>query len=593
MENPGYDQLHSNPIDELLAARVAGFETLLCGGREPVQVLDGRWTASPDIYDNGIRAHWYREAGGEFDRRAPRDYDFEAWPAMELPCCWNSRGEAYSLYEGSFWFFRCFDAPPRGPDERLVLRFGAVNYAALVFVNGVHLASHAGGFTPFCADATEVLKETGNRLLVWVNNARRRDAVPADFTDWFNYGGIFRSVELYRVPAVRIDDWFLAMDPSGRVDALRLTVALNTPARRKLSLRIEGLPELEAETGPDGRADVVLELAQGRLELWSPEHPRLYPVELRCGDDVLRDEVGFRRVEIRGPQLLLNGKPLFLRGITAHEESVENGRALTEEEFRSTLQLAKEMNCNFMRLAHYPHSERMAKLADRMGILLWEEIPVYWSLAFDNPATLANATNQLEELMKRDRNRASVVVWAVGNENPDSDERYSFMKSLIDTVRRRDPSRLVSAACLLDLQRFEVTDRLAAEVDLLGINEYFGWYYYGYDKLARLLSRGYGKPVVVSEFGAEAVAGLHGPAEELWTEEYQAEVYRSQLAVIGASPVAGIAPWLLYDFKTPRRLNPRQNMYNLKGLADRTKTARKAAFDVVASWYADRARESE
>lgn len=586
MENPGYDQLHSNPIDTLLASNQARFETLLCAGRDPVMSLEGPWHSSPDIYDNGIRAHWYKEAGGEFDRRAPQDYDFESWEPMDLPACWNGLSAAYSLYEGSFWFFRTFDGVPRTPDQRIVIRFGAVNYAALVFVNGIHVASHEGGFTPFCADITNHLKERGNRLLVWANNTRKRDAVPADFTDWFNYGGVYRSIELYRVPACRINDWSIALDPSGRNDALRLTMEFSEPGEHAVRLQVAGLVNLEAMTSPDGKLDRIVEIERGTtMELWSPENPRLYRVQLSCGEDSVHDEVGFRRIEAHGSRLLLNGKHLFLRGVAAHEESVTNGRALSLEEIRSTLELAKEMNCNFIRLAHYPHSEEVACLADRLGIMLWEELPVYWSLDFSNPATLANATNQLEELMKRDRNRASVIVWAVGNENPDSDERFSFMKSLINTVRHRDSGRLTAAACLLDLQTFEVNDRLAREVDILGVNEYFGWYYYGYDRLARLVDKDYGKPMVVSEFGAEAVADLHGPAEELWTEEYQAEVYRNQFDVILASKAAGIVPWLLYDFKTPRRLNPRQKMYNLKGLLDRTKTIRKAAFHLVRERY--------
>lgn len=176
---------------------------------------------SPDIYDNGVRAHWYREAGGEFDRNAPKDYEFEAWDTMALPACWNCREEKYSLYEGSFWFFRTFGDVPRKEGERVILRVGAANYAAMVFVNGIHVASHEGGFTPFCADITAALKPSipesdgGNRLLVWVSNARRRDAVPADFTDWFNYGGIYRSVGLYLVPPIRIDDWSLSLGPFG------------------------------------------------------------------------------------------------------------------------------------------------------------------------------------------------------------------------------------------------------------------------------------------------------------------------------------------------------------------------------------------
>jgi beta-glucuronidase len=586
MENPGYSQLHANPTEGLLRAKRAEAGTLLCPGREPTMTLDGEWHAGPDIYDNGIRARWYREAGGEFDRRAPCDYEFEAWDEMTVPSCWNCEEERYSLYEGSFWYFRTFPTPQAGPGDRTIIRLGAANYASMVFVNGIHVASHEGGYTPFCADITETLKIPGeetNRLLVWVSNARRRDAVPSDFTDWFNYGGIFRAVGLYVVPEIRIDDWSLALDVDTE-DSLRIVLSMSHPGVRNLHLSVEGLVEAELETDAEGRIDARI---PARPALWSPDCPRLYELRISAGSDCIRDQIGFRRIGVEGTRILLNGAPVFLRGVTAHEESVATGRALTEAEILSTLVLAKEMNCNFMRLAHYPHSETVSRLADRLGILLWEEIPVYWSLEFDNPATLENASNQLLELIKRDRNRASVIVWAVGNENPDTDERFHFMKSLIATARGRDPTRLVSAACLVDLEHFTVTDRLVAEVDILGINEYFGWYYYGYDRLARLLDRDYGKPVVVSEFGAEAVAGLHGSADELWTEEYQEEVYRNQFDVIlGAEKVAGIAPWLLYDFKTPRRLNARQKMYNLKGLADRRKSVRKKAFYLVQRRYA-------
>jgi beta-glucuronidase len=219
-------------------------------------------------------------------------------------------------------------------------------------------------------------------------------------------------------------------------------------------------------------------------------------------------------------------------------------------------------------------------------MLLWEEIPVYWALDFGNAGTLANAKNQLQELILRDRNRASVLVWAVGNENPDTDERYTFMKTLIETVRELDPSRLVSAACLADIAKHRLEDRLAKDVDIVGINEYYGWYYSGYDKLEKLLSADFDRPVVVSEFGAEAVGGLHGDAAEPWTEEYQEEVYRNQLKVLlGGAKIAGLTPWLLYDFKTPRRLNEHQKMYNLKGLADRTKSYKKKAYYLVQKKY--------
>lgn len=585
MENPGYDQLHTNPTRSLFLSGLVGAESLLCQGRGAGIPLDGAWHASPDIYDNGVRAAWYRESGGEFDHSAPKDYDFEAWDTVEIPCCWNCVHPRYELYEGSFWFFRTFGAPELPPGWRAIIEFGAVNYAAMVFVNGELVASHEGGFTPFCADVTDRLLPPGegqNRLLVWVSNARREDAVPADFTDWFNYGGIYRSVGLYLVPACRIADWTLRLSGPEACD-ISLELALNAARPLAGHVEIDGLLSADFHTDELGKFSGTFSC---RPELWSPQNPRLYTVSISAGEDSVQDEIGFRWIEARGSRLYLNGSPLFLRGITAHEESETRGRALSLEEMRSTLGLARDLGCNFMRLAHYPHSGEMAKLADRMGMLLWEEIPVYWSLDFANPATLANASNQLAELMKRDANRASVIVWAVGNENPDTDERFSFMQSLIRTVKDRNDGRLVSAACLVDLEHFVVSDRLASVVDILGINEYFGWYYYGYEKLARLLDHEWDRPVVVSEFGAEATSGLHGNKNEQWTEEYQEEVYRNQFAtILGSGRVAGLAPWLLYDFKTPRRLNPRQKMYNLKGLADRSKTYRKLAFDFVRSEY--------
>jgi beta-glucuronidase len=586
MKNPGYTQLHSNPIDELKTAKKATAKTLLCGGRQPFLDLSGDWHASPDIYDNGIRAHWYREEGGEFDHNAPCDYDFEAWDTIPIPSSWNCIHEAWSLYEGSFWFFRKTGPIAINPGERVFLMVGAANYECMIFVNGIHVASHEGGYTPFCADISDALAAAGdNRLLLWVSNARRPDAVPADFTDWFNYGGVHRDIGLIRTPQIRIHDWFLRLGKSGKP---LLTLSLSAPAKQAVRISISGLVEAEAETGTDGNLELELEALP---ETWSPEHPRLYDVKITTGGDKVSERIGFRTIETRGGRLYLNGRELFLRGITSHEESVEHGRALSLEERLETLHLAAEMNCNFMRLAHYPHSGKMAALADELGILLWEEIPVYWSLDFSNPATLNNARNQLLELMKRDHNRASVIIWAVGNENPDSDERFHFMKDLIDTAKSTDSSRLVSAACLIDLENFRISDRLAREVDVVGLNEYFGWYYYGWPRLEALLRGPFDRPVVVSEFGAEAVAGLHGPVGEAWTEEYQAEVYRKQLeAILRSGAVSGLAPWLLYDFKTPRRLNSQQKMYNLKGLVDRTKKVRKLAFNLVRQCYEEVAR---
>jgi len=584
MDNYGYAQLHESPIDLMKKSKKITAETLIGEGRKPFLTLNGEWNHSPDIYDAGLRAHWYLEKGGEFERSAPKDYDFEKWEPIHLPCSWNTMKSEYALYEGSMWFFRKIPKIEVSYSDRIILRIGAANYFCMIFLNKNYLGCHEGGFTPFCIDITDFLGEE-NRFLLWVNNTRMPEYVPGEYTDWMNYGGIFRSIELYKVPAIYIKNHFISYsrDANGQAGRITLQISLNQQVKENLKISIEGLLEKELELNEQGCG--VFQLSSNP-RLWSPEDPYLYRYTISCGKDTVSGSIGFRYIERKGKDLYLNGKKIFLKGITAHEESYLHGRALTIEEQRSTLLLAKEMNCNFIRLAHYPHSENMTLLADKIGILVWEELPIYWAVDFKNPDTLANARNQLEELILRDRNRASVIAWSVGNENPDTEDRFVFLKNLISLARKLDSTRLISIACLIDIENQQIKDRIVDEVDLVGVNEYFGWYYSGYDKLKRLLTADIDKPIIISEFGADAVCGLHSDSHDVWSEEYQEEVYRNQLKVIlEESAVAGVTPWLLYDFKSPRRLNAYQRMYNLKGLLDRTKTNKKKAFYLVQEIY--------
>jgi beta-glucuronidase len=214
-------------------------------------------------------------------------------------------------------------------------------------------------------------------------------------------------------------------------------------------------------------------------------------------------------------------------------------------------------------------------------------VPVYWAIAFDHPDTYADAENQLLELIARDINRASIIAWGVGNENADTEARYLFMSRLAAAARAADPSRLIAAACLINRKLFTIEDRLAEHLDLIGINEYFGWYERGFEGLERLLANSRpGKPVVISEVGADALAGHHGPETELFTEEGQAEIFRRQLEIVQTAPyVQGFCPWLLYDYRTERRQTRFQRGWNRKGLIAADKTTRKLAFDVLAEAY--------
>jgi beta-glucuronidase len=250
------------------------------------------------------------------------------------------------------------------------------------------------------------------------------------------------------------------------------------------------------------------------------------------------------------------------------------------------------LHANFVRLAHYPHPETMVRAADELGLLVWSEIPVYWQVDFANPKTLEIARGMQRESILRDRNRASIILWSVGNETPTNDARNAFMRSLIADARSLDDGRLLTAAMFAGRKANvqTVEDPLAADLDVLSVNTYNGWY--TPDPLTSVPSiewrSRYAKPLIFSEFGAEALAGYHDdPANpHKFSEEFQAEYYRQTLAMAAKVPfLRGLAPWIFKDFRSPRRQHPvYQQGWNRKGLVSETGT-RKAAFQVLADYY--------
>jgi len=312
---------------------------------------------------------------------------------------------------------------------------------------------------------------------------------------------------------------------------------------------------------------------------------------LESDTDRVCDRIGFRRVEVRGHEVWLNGQPLFLRGICLHEQGpLRPGRSHGPEDARVLLDWVEELGANCVRLAHYPHDEATTRLADQRGLLVWSEIPVYWTIDWNNPLTLELARRQLAEMIGRDKNRASIVIWSVGNETPPGPARLAFMTELVRTARALDHSRLVSAALekrYLDDQTVLIDDHLAEELDVIGCNEYVGWYDGLPEKADRLhWQSSYDKPVFVSEFGADALQGHHGDELTRWTEEFQASVYRHQLAMLPKIPgLCGMSPWILADFRSPRRPLPGiQDYWNRKGLIS-DRGIRKQAFFLLQAYY--------
>lgn len=583
-EDP-YHHLHDEAYAAPFAAGRVGWRDMVAMAGREVVPLDGPWRFVLDLHDEGLRQRWYADDEAPIEAWSiPRDHDDGAWQSVPVPSSWNVLKPEWTYFEGSAWYTRRLDARPPVAGERVFLRVGAANYEARVFLDGAFLGAHRGGSTPFFVEVTDHLRAGGQRLQIQVDAARRPDRVPMHHTDWFNYGGLYREVSLVYLPRLFIRDFGVALVPGSGGRRIAVDVTLSEPQTTTARVLIEGLAE----------AAVPVENGFGRIEievapaLWEPGNPRLYAVTVTAGEDRVSDRVGFREIRVEGERILLNGRDVFLSGICAHEDDREHGKATSEADIRRRFEDAKALGANFLRLAHYPHHERAAEIADEMGLLLWEEIPVYWAIAFGSADTFADAENQLRELIRRDRNRASVILWGVGNENADTDARFAFMRGLAEAARAMDGTRLVSAACLINREHFRIEDRLAGVLDVIGLNEYFGWYEPSLDGLAQLLENSApGKPVVITETGADALAGHHGPADELFTEEHQARVLDGQLALIRATPyIRGVSPWILYDFRTERRQTRLQRGYNLKGLIAADKKTRKRAFDTVAAHYA-------
>ena len=564
--------------------RVGSDDLISLDGRK-TESLNGKWNFMPDPLEYVLRGAWYRE--DRYDdkgREKPCDFDFESWPLMKVPARWNMERSDLFLYESMGTYFRTFGYRKHSDDERVFLYFKGAIYRTYVFLNGEPIAMHDGGSTPFAVEITGRVKDQ-NRLIVAVDASRRDDRVPMTNSDWFYYGGIYRDVLFVRTGRTVIKDWFVRLVPGSGYKKIAIDAEVDGVLDGKGRFSI---PELGIEKEIEfkgGKASAVIDASP---ELWSPENPKLYDTELEYDTDKVSSRIGFREFKVVGNDIMLNGKSRFLNGICVHEDHIKLGKSTNDDVIRETIRVAKEeLHATFLRLAHYPHSQRFAEIADEMGIMLWEEIPVYWAIDFTNPVTMADAKNQLSELIKRDRNRASIMIWSVGNENPDTDERFAFMSGLAEHARSLDPTRAISAACLVDEVGEKIDDRLASKLDIIGINEYYGWYDPDFSKLGRVLKNSNpDKPVIITEVGAGARSGNHGTEDMLWTEEFQEAFYKKQIAEISAcSFIKGMSPWILIDFRAERRFNKYQEGFNRKGLIDSDRKTKKKAFYVLSAFY--------
>ncbi len=563
------------------------------------RLLNGRWDAIVDLYDQGERMKIFenRKPEGNTDFY---EYSFDGGLRLEVPGDWNSQNPELKYYEGTVWYARPFEATKQA-GKRTILYFGAVSYRAEVYLNGKKIGSHEGGFTPFQIDVTDDLAADGkNFLVVGVNNRRTVDAIPALAFDWWNYGGITRDVMLVDVPETHIEDYFVRLDKS-KPDVIDIDVKMSKPlAGIPVKIEIPALKkQFEGTTDASGKVSGTIK-AKG-LRRWAPEAPVLYDVIVSGGDDRVAEEIGFRNIEVDGTKILINGEPQFMRCVSFHEEIPQRmGRATSEADATMLLSEAKALGVNMIRLAHYPQNEYTVRLAEKMGFVLWQEIPIWQGIDFKDASTLAKAKNMLTEMLNRDKNRCAVGFWGVANETKPSAERNAFLMSLLETGKAIDTSRLYTAAFDLvffdnDRQLFTMNDSFTENLDVVAVNKYMGWYHpWPLSPAESVWDVVPDKPLIISEFGGEALYGQAGSRDVVssWSEDYQARLYEDNLRMFDNIPnLAGVSPWILFDFRSPFRFHPtNQEGWNRKGLVS-DRGQRKKAWYIMHYYYEKKRKE--
>jgi beta-glucuronidase len=554
--------------------------------------LDGKWQVIVDPYDagnNDRKPIWKDQV--PVGKAEFFEYKFDSTNTLNVPGDWNSQNRELKYYEGTIWYKKNFTYQKKN-SKKIFLYFSGVSYECDVYVNGDKAGAHEGSFTPFQFDISDKVKEGSNSVIVRVNNTRRPDNIPAMNFDWWNYGGITRDVYVVETPSVFIRDYFIQLAKNSKTD-IRGWVELNEPAVKKIVVQI---PELKinysTQTDQKGRAVVKL---TAKPALWSPELPKLYTVVIKSETDSIRESIGFRNIGVKGTEILLNNKSVFLKGINIHEEMPQRGgRAWSEADALQLLNWAKELGCNFVRLTHYPHNEHMIRLADKMGIMLWEEIPLWQGIQFTNPEILKKANRFLDEMITRDKNRCSVILWSLSNETTPSDSRNQTLRAMAAHARSLDSTRLITSAfnhVIYEKNTVTIEDPLSEVLDVLAVNEYLGWYSPWRARPDEMQWKSlYNKPLIMSEFGGEALYGTHGPADILstWSEEAQAEIYSQQIAMFKHIPfLRGTCPWILVDFRSPTRMHSKfQQGWNRKGLIG-SNGLKKMAWTIMQRYYKD------
>lgn len=578
--------------------------------------LNGTWDFVADLDPK------YHAIHGGF--QAP-DVNRRHWLKVPVPGVWQKYAERYDIYEGVCWFARTFEVPELAESATARLRFSAVNYRAVVYLNGEKVGSHEGGYTEFTLDVTGKLKPGLNDLTVQVDNRALITKWPPCL-GYFNYGGIHRSVSLEIAEGPALDDLRLEAVPIQNGWELRVSgwvrLGRSTDRADQLLIRVssEGL-SWEDIPGSDGT--LATQVPFFDAPSWSPETPHLVPVTIELLDDArtVLDQrefiFGFRTLAMRDGKIHLNDQPYPLKGVCYVYDSETTGLVMTPEQIETDLCLMKEAGCNAVR-CHYPMDAVFYSACDRLGMLVWIEPPVYCyhpgdtetGTHFADPEWLTLAQTMAREMIAVARNHPSMAIYSIGNEcNTANPEAEAFFRALASVFRETDPTRLISYAAL-----YGIVGPIADIVDVLGINSYWGWYdkIWGGKGLApesserrtvmqepielvpmrkmldEVLAKKTNLALLLTEFGADSVPGNYSASRDMWSENYHADLLRAILDLAKDYPqIVGTFPFCFTDYRDPSKVpNGYWNELNLKGLVD-YRRCKKLAFDSVKSVYTE------
>ena len=553
--------------------------------------LDGFWRFRLDPKDVGEKEGWFR--------------GFSGGDVIYVPSSWNEQNPQWDRYVGIAWYQRRFYVPHEHRGKVPWLVFKGAGYHAKVWLNGTYVGGHEGSFTEFRLRAPALSYGSWNTLVVRIDNRPGLDRLPParglneTAFDFFPYGGIHRSVYLELTSSSYVEELIVETSHTG---LLKVSVAAHVEQGGcEVALRLLDREEREVlhtrRRCVDGRA-LFKERVEG-AHTWSPDDPYLYTlvVELYVNgilEDVVEERIGFRSIEVRDGRILLNGRPVFLKGFGRHEDFSVTGKHLPGAVLVRDFYLMRMLGANSFRTSHYPYSDEHLDLADEMGFMVILETTVCLSgisrIMPENelrrwcrdPGIREKARRVAEEMIRQHRNRPSVIMYSIANEPPsDLEECADLLRELAEYVRKLDPSRPITFAS----HRW-ASDKALRYVDVISLNVYYGWYSHWGDLEAgvRDMLRDVGsvhrehpdKPIVITEFGAGAIAGLHSDPPLMWTEEYQAEFLRRYIEeLVRRDYIQGLHIWNFADFRTPE--NPLRTVLNRKGVFTRDRQPKLSA----------------